>query len=158
MTNVAHSRIFTTKQRNIYNGKITSKAHSFFKRWSQTKVDTQDTLAKEEIGCGGGIGWLTNSCFWHWEPLYSRVLAVHISEKHEIFTFAFLALEGRHIKIVALLTYEEQIEIILIMGENYKTHREAAIIFNNRDPNKNSNHWTVTKIVIKFKSNGSIYK
>lgn len=62
----------------------------------------------------------------------------------------------RHIKMVALLTCEEKIEIVLIVGENYKTHREAAIIFNNRHPNKNINHSTVTKIVNKFKSTGSI--
>ena len=46
---------------------------------------------------------------------------------------------------------------MLIVGENYKTHREAAIIFNERHPNKNINHSTVTKIVIKIKSTGSIH-
>lgn len=55
-----------------------------------------------------------------------------------------------------VLTREEKIEIVLIVGENYKTHREAAIIFNGRHRNKNINHSTVTKIVNKFKSTGSI--
>lgn len=57
---------------------------------------------------------------------------------------------------MVLLSCEEKIEIVLIVGENYKTHREAASIFNDRHPNKNINHSTVTKIINKFKTSGSI--
>lgn len=35
------------------------------------------------------------------------------------------------------LTMQDKIEIILIVGDNYKTFREAAIIFNERHPKKN---------------------
>ena len=46
----------------------------------------------------------------------------------------------KYIKMV-LLTCEEKIEIVLIVGENYKTHKVAAIIFNDRHPNKNINNY-----------------
>lgn len=61
----------------------------------------------------------------------------------------------KYIKMV-LLSCEEKIKIVLIVGENYKTHREAAIIFNDRHPNKNINHSTVTRIMNKFKTTGSL--
>ena len=41
----------------------------------------------------------------------------------------------KYIKMV-LLTCEGKIEIVLIVGEKYKTHREAAIIFNDSHPIK----------------------
>lgn len=54
------------------------------------------------------------------------------------------------------LTKEEKIEIVLIVGENYKTHREAATIFNERHPNKRICQSTVTRILQKFKYSGSV--
>lgn len=55
-----------------------------------------------------------------------------------------------------LLTREEKVEIVLIVGENYKTHREAANIFNNRHQHRNIGYSTVRKILNKFKTSGSI--
>lgn len=54
------------------------------------------------------------------------------------------------------LSLEEKIEIVLIVGDNYKTYREAAIIFNNRHPDKNVHFATVSKIIKKFKCSGNV--
>lgn len=54
------------------------------------------------------------------------------------------------------LTVDEKIEIVLIVGDNYKTHREAAEIFNTRHTNKHISHVTVGNVVTKFKNTGSI--
>lgn len=52
------------------------------------------------------------------------------------------------------LSLEENIEIVLIVGDNYKTYRKAAAIFNNRHPDKNEHFGTASKIMKKFKSSG----
>lgn len=54
------------------------------------------------------------------------------------------------------LTTEEKIEIVLIVGDNYKTFREAANIFNERHPNKMIHFTTVGNVVTKFKGSGSV--
>ena len=56
----------------------------------------------------------------------------------------------------ATLSTEDKIEIVLIVGDNYKTYREAAAIFNNRHPEKNLHYGTVSKILKKFKSFGDV--
>lgn len=56
----------------------------------------------------------------------------------------------------ATLSTEQKIEIVLIVGENYKTYREAAEIFNNRHPEKNLHYGTVSKILNKFKTSGDV--
>lgn len=55
------------------------------------------------------------------------------------------------------LSNEGKIEIVLIVGDNYKTHREAAAIFNNIHQNRNIQHSTVSKIINKFKTSGSVH-
>lgn len=54
------------------------------------------------------------------------------------------------------LTLDEKIEIVLIVGDNYKTYREAAVIFNNRHPNKNVHFSTISKIMKKFRRDGNV--
>ncbi|KAI4458115.1 hypothetical protein MML48_7g00007138 [Holotrichia oblita] len=49
----------------------------------------------------------------------------------------------------------ERIEIVLICGEN-TSHRVAANIFNERHPGKNVQQSTVSRIMVKFKSTGSV--
>ncbi|KAL1487750.1 hypothetical protein ABEB36_015585 [Hypothenemus hampei] len=56
----------------------------------------------------------------------------------------------------AILTLEEKIEIVLIVGENYKTFREAADIFNYRHPDRNISHVCVRKVLNKFKTFGEV--
>lgn len=56
----------------------------------------------------------------------------------------------------ATLSTEDKIEIVLIVGENYKTYREAAQIFKNRHPQKNLHHDTVRKLLNKFKTFGDV--
>lgn len=51
---------------------------------------------------------------------------------------------------------KKEIESVLIVEEYYKKHTGGAIIFINRHPNKNINQLTVTKMVNKFKTYGSI--
>lgn len=60
-----------------------------------------------------------------------------------------------YIKKMSLFTCNEKILIVLTVGENYKAPREAQII-NNKHPNGNINHSTVTKILNEFKNNWSI--
>lgn len=55
------------------------------------------------------------------------------------------------------LSNEGKIEIVLIVGDNYKTHREAAAIFNDIHQNRNIQHSTVSKIINKFKTSGSVH-
>lgn len=47
--------------------------------------------------------------------------------------------------MAAQLSCVEKIEIVMIAGEYYKNHREAAAIFNNRHPNRNIQQSTVNK-------------
>lgn len=54
------------------------------------------------------------------------------------------------------LTKEDKIEIVLIVGDHYKTFRESAEIFNARHPEKTISHMTVSNIMSKFKSTGSV--
>lgn len=54
------------------------------------------------------------------------------------------------------LSLKEKIEITLIVGENYKTYREAAAIFNNRHPDKPIHYTTVRKVLNKFKTYGNV--
>lgn len=54
-----------------------------------------------------------------------------------------------------MLTLHEKIEIVLICGEN-TVHRVAANIFNERHPGKNVQQSTVSRIMAKFKSTGSV--
>lgn len=54
------------------------------------------------------------------------------------------------------LSIDDKIEIVLIVGENYKTCREAAEIFNNRHPDKAIHFTTVSDVINKFKSTGSV--
>jgi len=54
------------------------------------------------------------------------------------------------------LSIAERTEIVLIVGDRYKTTREAARIFNERHPGRSVNHSTVNKILIKFKETGSV--
>lgn len=55
------------------------------------------------------------------------------------------------------LSLEEKIEIVLIVGDKYKTFREAADIFNFRHPDKNIHNETVRKIFNKFKACGDVH-
>lgn len=50
-----------------------------------------------------------------------------------------------------------QFLLVLIVGDHYKTHREAAAIFNNRHPIRNIQQSKVTRIVNKFKTSGSVH-
>ena len=50
------------------------------------------------------------------------------------------------------LTVVEKIKMFLIVGDNYKTHREAADIFNTRHPNKHISLVTVGNVVTKFEN------
>lgn len=50
---------------------------------------------------------------------------------------------------------EEKIEIILLCGETNR-HRDVVQIFNNRDPNRNIQQSTVSRILTKFKQTGSV--
>ena len=54
------------------------------------------------------------------------------------------------------LSTEDKIEIVLIFGDNYKTCRETAEIFNNRHPDKIINFTTVRYLINKFKNSGSV--
>jgi len=59
---------------------------------------------------------------------------------------------------MASLSVGEKCEIVSIFGDNYKTYRETANIFNGRH-NKNITHTTVIRIIKNFKNTGSvIYK
>lgn len=58
--------------------------------------------------------------------------------------------------MVVKLTKVEKIEIVLIVGDNYKTHREAAVIFNNRHPEKQISHVAIGNLISKFKRTGSV--
>lgn len=61
--------------------------------------------------------------------------------------------------MTVVLMCDEKILYVLIVGESeyYKTHREAAVTFNNRHPNRNINQSRFTKMINKFKSYGSIH-
>lgn len=61
-----------------------------------------------------------------------------------------------YVKMPPSLSLQEKIEIVLIYGENYKSCRETAEIFNGRHPDKNLNHSTVAKILKKFKETGTV--
>jgi len=54
-----------------------------------------------------------------------------------------------------MLTIQQKIEIVLICGEN-TPHRQVAAIFNTRYPGSNINHSTVSRLMSKFKSTGSV--
>lgn len=54
------------------------------------------------------------------------------------------------------LSTQEKIEIVLICGEHYKSAREAAIIFNQRHPDKTVHFSTVSRIMKKFLETGSV--
>lgn len=56
----------------------------------------------------------------------------------------------------ATLSLEEKIEIVLIVGDKYKTFREAADIFNLRH-HKNIHNETVRRIFNKFKTCGDVH-
>lgn len=51
-----------------------------------------------------------------------------------------------------ILNLEAKIEILPVVGENYKTYQEATEIFNYRYPWKNRHNSTVMKIIKKFKA------
>lgn len=55
----------------------------------------------------------------------------------------------------ATLTTENKIKIVLVVGENYKTYREAAEMFNNQHPEKNPYYGTVMTLLNKFKTSGN---
>src|SRR6185437_13072401 len=55
-----------------------------------------------------------------------------------------------------VLTVEERIEIVLIVGDGYKTTREAAEIFSRRYPDNPVNQSTVVRLLRKFKQTGSV--
>src|SRR6185437_13032730 len=69
-----------------------------------------------------------------------------------------------HIRIVKFritcckmpLTDEERIEIVLIVGDGYKTIREACEIFAERHPGRTVHYSTVSRLVQRFKDTGSI--
>nr|XP_023027619.1 vanin-like protein 2 [Leptinotarsa decemlineata] len=54
-----------------------------------------------------------------------------------------------------MLNLQEKIEIVLICGEN-TGHRQVADIFNARHPARNIHQSTVSRIIAKFKSTGSV--
>lgn len=54
------------------------------------------------------------------------------------------------------LTLQEKIELVLIVGDNYKTYREAAVLFNESHPENHISHMTVKNVVDKFKTTGSV--
>ena len=57
----------------------------------------------------------------------------------------------------ATLSTQDEIEIVLIVGDNYyKTYREASEIFNNRHPEKNLHYVTVRKLLNKFRTFGDV--
>lgn len=53
----------------------------------------------------------------------------------------------------ATISTEDKVEIVLIMGEKYKTFREASI-YNNWYPDKKLHYGTVRKLLNKFKTSG----
>lgn len=57
----------------------------------------------------------------------------------------------------ALLSLEEKIEVVLIVGDKYKTFREAADIFNHRHPQRHIHQSVVRKIFNKFKTSGNVF-
>lgn len=58
--------------------------------------------------------------------------------------------------MVVKLTLHEKIEIVLIVGDHYNSIREAALIFNNRHPDKMVCSATIANVVNKFKATGSV--
>lgn len=54
---------------------------------------------------------------------------------------------------MSLLNNNGRVENVLIVWENYKTHREAANFLNYKHLNR-INHLTISKILKKFKSDG----
>lgn len=48
----------------------------------------------------------------------------------------------------------EEVKFFLIVGDFYKTYREAATIFNNRHPEKSIHHTSVMRITKQFRSCG----
>lgn len=54
-----------------------------------------------------------------------------------------------------MLSIQEKIEIVLICGENMP-HRQVSAIFNERHPEKNLQHSTVSRIMSKFRETGSV--
>src|SRR6185437_11608409 len=55
-----------------------------------------------------------------------------------------------------VLTIEERIEIVLIVGDGYKTTREAVQIFSERHPERTISQRSVVDIMKKFKETGSV--
>lgn len=53
-------------------------------------------------------------------------------------------------------TLVEKAELVLICGDNYKSVREAADIFNERHPDKRIHYSTVSRILTIFKETGSL--
>lgn len=54
------------------------------------------------------------------------------------------------------LTVPDKIEIVLIHGDNYKTSRQTADIFNTRHPEKMIHYSTVSRLIQKFKRTGNV--
>lgn len=54
------------------------------------------------------------------------------------------------------LSTEEKIQIVLIVGDQHNSYRQAANIFNARHLNRNVNQTTVGRIIKKFKTTGSV--
>jgi len=55
-----------------------------------------------------------------------------------------------------VLTEAERIELVLIVGDGYKTEREAVQIFNERHPGRTVSQKAVNNLLRKFKETGSI--
>lgn len=54
------------------------------------------------------------------------------------------------------LSVQDKIEIVQIVGDNYKSFREAAAIFNNRHPEQNIHYATISRIIKNFKTSGNV--
>jgi len=57
----------------------------------------------------------------------------------------------RRVFVDKMVLEQDRIEIVLIIGDGYKTQREAVTIFNERHPDRPVSKTAVHKIIRKFK-------
>jgi len=69
---------------------------------------------------------------------------------------AILRRRGHVFLLCEMVLLEDRIEIVLIVGDGYKTEREAVAIFNERHPDRPVSKTAVHKLISKFKETGSV--
>lgn len=55
-----------------------------------------------------------------------------------------------------LKTLHKNGEVVLIVGDNYKTYRDAAVMFKNRHPDEKLHHATIGSVMKKFRKYGNV--